>query len=232
MSKRAVRRALLVGVNHYPDPRNNLKGCVNDVLMMAQMLTTNYQFESSDIRLLTDERATTSGIRQRLRWLVEDTAPGSVLLFRFSGHGSQVRDRDGDELDDGLDEILCPYDLDWDDPFSDDEIAQVIEAVPQGVNFTIVLDCCHSGTGTRQFFKEPAANRAPNPRYLVPPPDVAFRAADRIELDPRWHFYQVEHDYVVPVPEGAGGAHSSFFAESNDLVQRDIVTTAVTGALD
>ena len=30
-----AKRALLVGINRYPDPRNNLKGCVNDALLMA-----------------------------------------------------------------------------------------------------------------------------------------------------------------------------------------------------
>lgn len=32
----ANRKAFLVGINRYPDPRNNLKGCVNDVLLMAR----------------------------------------------------------------------------------------------------------------------------------------------------------------------------------------------------
>jgi hypothetical protein len=179
----AVRRALLVGINNYPDPRNNLKGCVNDVLLMGKTITENFGFNADNIRLLTDQRATTSNIRQRLRWLVEGAGPGSSLLFHYSGHGSQVRDRNGDEMDDHLDEIICPYDLDWDDPFTDDEFAHVIEGIPDGVNFTLILDCCHSGTGTRQFFKEPGARGRDGSRFLVPPPDVAFRMAAGVEID-------------------------------------------------
>ena len=105
-----------------------------------EVITENFGFESGNIRLLTDQRATTADIRERLRWLVDGTGPRSVLLFHYSGQGSQVRDRNGDELDDQLDEILCPYDLDWDDPITDDEFAKVIKSVPEGVN---------SGTGTR-----------------------------------------------------------------------------------
>lgn len=184
MSPQPVRRALLVGINQYPDPRNNLKGCVNDVLLMGKTITEHFGFNPEDVRLLTDKRATTANIRERLQWLVDGAGPGSVLLFHYSGHGSQVRDRNGDELDDGLDEILCPYDLDWDDPFTDDEFAKVIESIPAGVNFTLILDCCHSGTGTRQFFKEPAARGRDQSRFLVPPPDIAFRMAAGVDIDP------------------------------------------------
>lgn len=184
MRTEAVRRALLVGINQYQDPRNNLKGCVNDVLMMGKLITENFGFSHENVRLLIDDRATTANIRQRLRWLVDDAGPGSVLLFHYSGHGSQVRDRNGDEMDDALDEIICPYDLNWDDPFTDDEFAHVIDSVPAGVNLTMILDCCHSGTGTRQFFKEPGLRGRAQTRFLIPPPDVGFRMAAGVEIDP------------------------------------------------
>ena len=183
MGTETVRRALLVGINQYLDPQNNLKGCVNDVLLMGKVISENFGFAPEDIRLLTDKRATTANIRERLQWLVEGAGPGSVLLFHYSGHGSQVRDRDGDELDDALDEIICPYDLDWDDPFTDDEFAKAIKSIQDGVNFTLILDCCNSGTGTRQFFKEPGSRGKDTARYLVPPPDIGFRMAAGIELN-------------------------------------------------
>ncbi len=182
MNTKVVRRALLVGINQYPDPRNNLNGCVNDVLMMAKVLTEHFQFKQEDIRLLTDHRATTENIRHRLGWLVDGAAAGSVLVFQFSGHGSQVRDRNGDELEDGLDEIICPYDLDWDNPFTDDALNDFIKSVANDVNLTLILDCCHSGTGTRLFFKEPIRGPAPNPRYLTPPPDIGFRASAGVDV--------------------------------------------------
>ena len=184
MPPAVVKKALLVGINQYAQPGANLKGCVNDALTMAKVLTEHYGFNREDIRLLTDHRATTANIRTRLAWLLDGARPGSVLVFHFSGHGSQVRDRDGDELEDGLDEILCPYDLNWDDPFTDDELRRAIQTVPDGANFTLLLDCCHSGTGTREFFKEPGGRGdGTASRYLVPPPDVAFRAARGVDFD-------------------------------------------------
>jgi hypothetical protein len=178
-----VKRALIVGVNRYAQPGGNLKGCVNDALMMGEIAASSYGFDRDHIRLLTDERATTRNIRERLAWLTDDVPPGSVLLFHFSGHGSQIRDRSGDELDDHLDELICPHDMDWDDPLTDDEIARYVAKVDPSVNLTIVLDCCHSGSGTRDFFVEPSARPAPKGRYLAPPPDIGFRFAARVELE-------------------------------------------------
>lgn len=178
----AIQRALIIGINEYQMPGADLKGCVNDALTMAKLATEHFGFPREEVRLLTDSRATTANIRSRLQWLVNGAGPGSRLYFHFSGHGAQVRDRgEKDELDDGLDEILCPYDLDWDDPFTDDELRAAIDALPEGVNFTIVLDCCHSGTGTRDFFKEPEL-RGSAKRFLCPPPDIAFRYAAGVEL--------------------------------------------------
>src|SRR5262249_19135304 len=35
---RPRKRALLVGINEYPDPGNKLEGCVNDVFLMSSLL--------------------------------------------------------------------------------------------------------------------------------------------------------------------------------------------------
>ena len=164
------KRALLVGLNHYPDPANNLKGCVNDILMTSQFLQKKYGFAVEDIRVLADARATTANIRKRLEWLAADMRAGDVVVFHYSGHGSQVRDRDGDELKDHLDEIICPYDLDWDDPITDDELGKTFAKIPDWASVTVILDSCHSGTGLKEFGPTPRRNK-----FLVPPPDIFHR---------------------------------------------------------
>ncbi len=173
------RKAFLVGLNRYPDPRNNLKGCVNDVLLMAKTLRDHYGFGgSSDVNLLTDERATTANIRKGLEWLVGGATPGDSLVFHYSGHGSQVRDVHGDELSDNLDEIICPYDLDWNNPFTDDDLAEICKGIPKGALFTVVLDCCHSGTGLRNYLRPDLPIRY---KFLPAPVEVRHRSETRIE---------------------------------------------------
>ena len=160
------RRALLVGINHYPNPAHELRGCLNDVAQVGDLLTRHFAFtDDREIRVLTDRQATSNGIRRGLEWLVADTQAGDVLVFHYSGHGSQVRDDNGDEAD-GLDETLCPYDFDWDHTFTDDQLAACVAGLPRGVHLTVILDCCHSGTGLREL---PPGMRA-LARFIPPPP--------------------------------------------------------------
>jgi metacaspase-1 len=169
-----AKKALLVGVNRYPDPINWLRGCLNDVAQVRELIQARLKFPDRGISTLTDRAATTSAIVARLHWLVDEASPGDVLLFHYSGHGSQVDDVHGDELDDNLDEIICPYDLDWGHPFTDDDLFEIVRRLPAGANLTVLLDCCHSGTGLRDFGcrTRPAAGndtRRFEPRFIDSP---------------------------------------------------------------
>jgi metacaspase-1 len=174
-------KALLVGVNVY-EKCNGLKGCVNDVTNVRDVLKTYCQLNNADIRVLVDNRATKDGIMSRLQSMVDNAAEGDHLIFHFSGHGSQIRDRDGDDLDDGLDELICPHDMDWDGTYiTDDMLRKMFTPLSEKKVFLeVLLDCCHSGTGTRDIGLVPPPDLAPQqmmtPRYLTPPTDIICRA--------------------------------------------------------
>ena len=104
-------RALLVGINSYPGAP--LAGCVNDVMDMAAFLTAKCGFAADSIRLLTDTRATTAGILERLDWLLDGLTAGDRVMFHYSGHGTQVALRDASGAVDRMDDAICPVDFDW-----------------------------------------------------------------------------------------------------------------------
>lgn len=187
------KKAFLVGINKYQNPDHNLRGCVNDVKNLYSLLTNHFTFSPDEIRVLLDERATFDNIMNRLKWLILDANPGDVLFFSFSGHGSQVRDRNGDELDDGLDEILCPYDLSWDRPFLDDYLGDLFKTLPKGVNLMVLADCCHSGTITRMISDPELQIKA---RRIIPPFDIEVRSLGRdltISHFGERDFYEQDH---------------------------------------
>ncbi len=66
--------------------------------------------------------------------------------------------------------MLCPHDYSawWDHPLSDDVLRAAFARKPSGVFLTVILDLCHSGSGTREVNPpgEFAANRG---RYVAPP---------------------------------------------------------------
>jgi len=170
-----AKRALLVGINRYRMPGADLRGCVNDVVNVKKALTTAYGFKDADVTVLTDFDATKKAMEKGLKDLVKSGRSGDVLVFHYSGHGSNVPDDNGDEAD-NRDEILCPTDLDWMDPMRDDWLREVFDTLRAGVNLTVIMDCCHSGTNTR------AINPPDAPvieRYLPSPWDLAAAESGR-----------------------------------------------------
>ncbi len=177
-----AQKALLVGINDYKGILD-LRGCVNDVLDFHFTLRHLYNFQDEEIRVLTDSQATQKNILNTLEWLIENARSGDLLVFHFSGHGSQIRDENGDEYEDFLDEIICPYDMDWNSKFiTDDILEQIFKTVPDGVILEVFLDCCHAGNGLGEMGVIPLPELTEElpriNRYLPPSGDIAPRSND------------------------------------------------------
>jgi hypothetical protein len=173
-------RAVLVGVDVYERADvPPLRGCVNDVILVRRILKEYFGVPNQDIRVVVNARATKANILHRLTTTIERAQPGDVVVFYFSGHGSQIRDRDGDELADALDEVICPYDMDWDRGtyVMDDDLDRVFGSLPEGVTIEAFFDCCFYGAGPREFTAEPRPQALRDDlRWLPPPLDIAARA--------------------------------------------------------
>ncbi|MCA8977828.1 MAG: caspase family protein, partial [Planctomycetes bacterium] len=132
-------------------------------------------FAAKDIVTLTDFDATKRNMQAAIRDLVKSGRSGDVLLLHYSGHGANVPDANGDEAD-GRDEILCPTDLDWKDPLTDDWLRTTFDRLRAGVNLTVIMDCCHSGSNTRAILPPDAPSI---PRYLPNPWDMMAEESGR-----------------------------------------------------
>jgi len=156
--------ALLVGINKYQHPGNDLLGCVNDVINLRNILITVFGFDPNNIIVLTDSEATRSNTLDNLKWLVQHE--NSELVYQNSSHGSYVLDLNGDEID-GYDEILIPYDHDWNNPLTDDILGNLFDLIPSSSFLTFICDSCHSGTVSRSMktksrFLNPKVNKGAN----------------------------------------------------------------------
>jgi predicted alpha/beta hydrolase family esterase len=172
-------RALLVGINDYPNPADRLEGCVNDVFEMSALLQ-ELGLDPSDIRVVLNERATAAGVRDRLQWLLEGAAPGDTRVFFYSGHGAQIPGYSArDEVDD-INECLVTYDFDWslDRAIVDDWFLDFYSQLPYDTDFVSIFDCCHSGGMTR--------NGLPKARGLNPPDDIRHRTLRWVEKKEMW----------------------------------------------
>jgi len=171
--------ALLIGINDYPHARP-LKGAVNDILQIKRLVIEDLKFPEANVRVLLNEQATKANILAALHKLAEQTKPGDVVFWYYSGHGWVQNDVDGDEAlidpDDHLDEVLVPYDaVPWPRERAlepnptmvvDDEIAQALSKMI-GRRMLVVFDSCHSGTATRAL-KGESETRALYENYALP----------------------------------------------------------------
>ena len=164
-SASAEKYGLIIAVGDYPaEGRWPAISSKNDVLHIEGALV-HLGFDKSNIARIFDEEATKSGIINAIKNLTGKLKPGDIVYIHFSGHGQQVMDDNNDELD-RLDEAIVPYDspmifeqgvYEGENLIRDDLIGELTEAIrlkigPDG-QLILVMDSCHSGTGTRGMGK-------------------------------------------------------------------------------
>ncbi|TFK66300.1 hypothetical protein BDN72DRAFT_823590 [Pluteus cervinus] len=145
------KKAVCIGINYRGQP-NELRGCINDANNVVKFLLRN-GYKRENIYLLTDEHKsdprqipTKKNILGAMRWLVQDACPNDSLFIHYSGHGGQVRDLDGDEVD-GWDEAIYPVDFKKAGYIIDDEMHDImVKDLPERCRLTALFDACHSGT--------------------------------------------------------------------------------------
>jgi hypothetical protein len=141
-------KLLVIGIDYLNGAMSRLGGCINDAECVKNYYKNLYQIEDCNIKILEDNdknnMPTKSNIVQSFSWLVDGAKENDLLLFHYSGHGTEVPDKNGDE-EDGYDESIISSDGRY---ILDDEIYELlVKKVPINVKLFATLDCCHSGTG-------------------------------------------------------------------------------------
>ncbi|NJO63713.1 MAG: caspase family protein [Richelia sp. RM2_1_2] len=119
------KRALLIGIN-YPNTTYQLNGCINDVMLINQILTEHFGFiDPLEKQMLIDKDATTLNIIEKLYWLVSNAQSGDALYLHYSGHGLQTLAAANKNI-------------------KQININDIFYNMPVGVKLTMVFDCCYT----------------------------------------------------------------------------------------
>lgn len=138
-------KALLIGIN-YRGTDSELNGCINDANNLCSYLCRN-GFKRNDITLLTDDTEIKPTRRNIIDNIIDLFQSGADKLWLcYSGHGCFVKDYSGDE-NDGNDEALAPLDYETNGIILDDHLRGLFSFLKNNSKLTVILDCCHSGTG-------------------------------------------------------------------------------------
>ncbi len=170
--------ALLVGINAYP--QSPLRGCVPDALAIGEFfqnhcrkndlhwrpryLLAPHPYEAEALRVAADELdgvgerglPTRQGLIDAFDHLQgEAVQPGDLILFYFSGHGSQepATPEFAHLKADGMNETLvCLDSRNGSRDLLDKELAYLLARVHRNqpnAHLLVISDSCHSGNGTR-----------------------------------------------------------------------------------
>lgn len=150
-----MKKALLVGMNEYLTQKD-LRGCLNDVNAVDKLLKDYYGFNDTR-KLINNEVDLTSLIKsvESLLMPIENENDGVRVIF-IAGHGGRAIDTNNDEYD-KIDENICLPNYDWRNKGSfllDDIFGRIINNAYNNtpwLRIYVVLDTCHSGTGTREI---------------------------------------------------------------------------------
>ncbi len=146
--------SLHIGVNYYDNksyrqiierPIPPLPNCDRDA-MAKKAIADRFAYTSA---LLINKDATATEVTKGIAAAGDYLDDGDMFFLSFSGHGSRMKDRNGDE-DDGYDETWCLYDQ----MLVDDDLFELLKRFRPGVRVLIIADSCHSGTSAKDLFEE------------------------------------------------------------------------------
>ena len=137
--------SLHIGLNtvdpkHYQGWDGALQGCENDARDMEAIAKA----AGFDATMLLTKGVTADAAIAAISAAAEKVEPGDLFLLTYSGHGSQVPDKNGDEPDQ-RDETWVLYDR----QLVDDELFALWAKFEPGVRIFVLSDSCHSGSAVR-----------------------------------------------------------------------------------
>ncbi len=170
------RHALIFAIGDYPEEGGWGKiSSAQDVGYIKSTLIKQ-KFDPANIKVVADSAATKKGIQDAFKTLIASVGKGDVVVIHFSSHGEQIADDNKDEAD-GYDEAVVAYDAKFVSKttekealargslskatfdqlqanyFRDDEFGKYIQQLRQNLgqdgDILVIMDNCHSGSGTR-----------------------------------------------------------------------------------
>ena len=142
-----TKYAVCMGVDNYSlwNTATNLPYAASSASEFAQMLVDAFGFESDNVLIMRDNWCTRGNIISAINRTLNKAVAGDVVCVYFAGHGTRVQGTapNGQPEQDRWYEAFLPYSG---QVITDRDLANLADQIEYDhVNFTIVLDTCHSG---------------------------------------------------------------------------------------
>ena len=147
MKEGGSRWALLVGIDTCPKLNHALLGPRHDIARFSRLLQERFDFPSEHIIPLVNRDAKRADIFNALDSISDETQAKDLILFYFSGNGSQVIP-DKTNPDRRV-ATLVPYDSGREDgqnfDIGEPELNRYWRKISKDRRLVVIIDACHSG---------------------------------------------------------------------------------------
>jgi hypothetical protein len=211
----------------------------NDIILLKEALRIK-GFKEENIQIVedADDQTIASAFANFSDWITE----GSAVIVHYSGHGQQIFDDNGDEID-GFDEAIVPVNAhvkfeqgiyEGQHHVRDESIGNYLNEIRKKVGpdgqVLAVIDACHSGTGTRGNSRHRGSSQALAPENYKPgsQKDASYGIQSNSDgLAPLVCLYGASPDELNYEYEASPGFHvgSLSFAFSKSFAEADSKTT-------
>jgi uncharacterized caspase-like protein len=202
-----MKKALLIGIDYVSNPENSLDGCINDIIIIRNMLIDAYAYDESDIIIMRDDSGdfiapTKTNIMSNLNLLVSDSENLEEIWFHYSGHGSQLQNQNSE-----LREIIIPSNYKEEGVIQDIELFELIKNLK--CRTIMVFDCCHSGS----ICDMPWSFEYVNPEHMITHTNNVIIENQNIHVFSGCRDNQTSADSLNSLDQSVG-AFSNAFVES------------------
>ncbi|KAJ8112229.1 hypothetical protein OPT61_g5356 [Boeremia exigua] len=150
--------ALVIGVNHYSNPEEHLKGAVNDANLVKEYLEISVPTNLNIVSLTASSPSiirgppceppniwpTCNNTLSQLEQIIKNANSGDRVFMYFAGHGAHIPKSSTHAL------VLLSRDGCEKEYLRINSIyKRVDEMIDKGLNVTLILDCCFSGAIVR-----------------------------------------------------------------------------------
>lgn len=158
--------ALLIGINFYPDPKDCLSGCVNDVedvelllkrrLLNVEITKLTASVPTGPTNLPSEQESalpTIANVKSQFARITDSATSGDSVYVHYAGHGTRLNTTSAyTNKSSAKDAALCLYRSGEEDSYLKGfDLAQMLDKMTNnGLIVTVVLDACCSGSITRK----------------------------------------------------------------------------------
>ncbi|KAG6843590.1 hypothetical protein H0H87_002783, partial [Tephrocybe sp. NHM501043] len=183
--------ALIIAIDVFKDTTiPQLTGATNDAKEVEDFLISQLSVPKDRILNLRNKEATRTEMLEAMKSLAENESirPTDPILIYYAGHGAEARppfDNWPTSSSNGMVQMLVPHDFisqgsknKHGQGILDIEISQILQDISRkkSDNITVIFDCCHSGSATRDGNLRNAIGQTLAVRGIELPPSYAILA--------------------------------------------------------